>query len=89
VYIFTNSRHSVLYTGVTGDLKKRVWEHTEKVVDGFTKHCNVNKLVYYETCEDILGAIAREKQIKAGSRAKKVAVINSVNPEQRDLYDSL
>lgn len=85
VYIMTNSRHSVLYTGVTSDLEGRVWQHGEKVVAGFTGRYAVDKLVYYETCEDVDAAIAREKQIKAGSRAKKVALITAMNPEWRDL----
>jgi putative endonuclease len=89
VYILANRRHSVLYTGVTGDLKKRVWEHRNKVVKGFTTSYDVSKLVYYDTCADVVGAIAREKQIKAGSRAKKIALINAMNPEWRDLYDEL
>ena len=89
VYIMTNRRNTVLYTGVTGSLKERVWEHKEKLADGFTKGNNLSKLVYYETSEDVLTAIAREKQIKAGSRAKKLALINSMNPECRDLYDTL
>ena len=89
VYILANSRHTVLYTGVTRDLKKRIWEHKEKLTEGFTKSYDVNELVYYETCADVLGAIAREKQIKAGSRAKKIALVNGMNPEWRDLYEEL
>ena len=68
VYIMTNKRNNVLYTGVTSDLKRRVYEHKEKLVDGFTKKYNVTKLVYYEVYDDIENAILREKQIKAGSR---------------------
>jgi putative endonuclease len=78
-----------LYTGVTSDLKKRVWEHREKLVDGFTKRYNVTKLVYYEMFSDIRDAIAREKQIKAGSRQKKIDLIIVMNPDWRDLYDDL
>ena len=89
IYIPTNKYNKVLYTGVTSDLKKRVWEHREKLVDGFTKHYNVTKLVYYEVFADIRDAIAREKQIKAGSRQKKIDLINGFNPEWRDLYDDL
>ena len=70
VYITANERRTVLYTGVTGELKKRIYEHKQKLVAGFTSDYNVSRLVYYETCAD-LGAIAREKQIKAGSRRKK------------------
>ena len=89
VYIMTNKRHTVLYTGVTSNLPKRVWEHKEKAVEGFTKRYNITKLVYYETCSDALGAIAREKQIKGGSRKKKLDLINSMNHEWRDLSDEL
>jgi putative endonuclease len=89
IYILTNKYNKVLYTGVTSDLKKRVWEHKEKLVDGFTKRYNVTKLVYYEVFADIRDAIAREKQIKAGSRQKKIDLIIGMNPEWRDLYDDL
>jgi putative endonuclease len=87
VYITTNARHTVLYTGVTSDLPKRIWQHRKKVVDGFSKRYNVAKLVYYETCPDAMGAIAREKQLKGGSRGKKMALINGMNPQWRDLSD--
>jgi len=89
IYILTNKYNKVLYTGVTSDLKKRVWEHREKLVDGFTKRCNVDKLIYYEMFADIRDAIAREKQIKAGSRQKKIDLIIGMNPDWRDLYDDL
>ena len=89
VYIMTNERHTALYAGVTGDLRKRVWQHRENLVDGFTTRYDIAKLVYYETTCDVLGAIQREKQIKAGSRLKKIALINSMNPEWQDLYDEL
>ena len=89
VYITTNLRRTALYTGVTGELKKRVWEHKQKLVDGFTSQYNANRLVYYETCGDVLAAIAREKQIKGGSRKKKIALIEKSNPAWRDLYDEL
>ncbi|MBP7689197.1 MAG: GIY-YIG nuclease family protein [Thermoflexales bacterium] len=89
IYILTNKYNNVLYTGVTSDLKKRVWEHREKLVEGFTKRYNVTKLVYYEVFADIRDAIAREKQIKAGSRQKKIDLINGFNSEWRDLYDDL
>jgi putative endonuclease len=89
VYIMTNNRNTVLYTGVTSDLQKRVWQHREKLVEGFTKRYNAVKLVYYEACPDMLNAIAREKQLKGGSRQKKVDLINGLNPEWRDLYDDL
>ncbi len=89
VYIMTNKKNTVLYTGVTNDLKRRCYEHKEKLIDGFTKKYNITKLIYYEICRDIEGAILREKQIKGGSRAKKEKLINSINPEWRDLYYEL
>jgi putative endonuclease len=89
VYIMTNERQTVLYTGVTADLKRRVWQHRQKVVEGFTRRYNVTKLVYYEAFDDVASAIAREKQIKGSSRQKKIALINGENPEWRDLYDDL
>jgi putative endonuclease len=85
----TNPGQSTLYTGVTNDLKRRVYEHKEKVRDGFTKQYNVVKLVYYEKLEGSTTAIKREKQIKAGSRKEKVELINSFNKEWVDLYDLL
>ncbi len=89
VYIMTNKRDGVLYTGVTNDLKRRVFEHREDLVPGFTRRYNLHKLVYFETTSDAYSAIAREKQIKAGSRAKKIALVNASNPEWRDLYDEI
>jgi putative endonuclease len=89
VYILTNQRDTVLYTGVTGDLRARVQQHREKLLPGFTNRYNVSKLVYYEAGDDASGVIAREKQIKAGSRQKKIDLINRLNPEWRDLYDDL
>ncbi|MBV8493432.1 MAG: GIY-YIG nuclease family protein [Alphaproteobacteria bacterium] len=89
VYILTNERNTVLYTGVTGDIKKRVYQHREKLLPGFTNRYNVCKLVYYETGYDASGAIVREKQIKAGSRQKKIELINSGNSKWRDLYEEL
>ena len=89
VYIMTNRHNTVLYTGVTSDLKKRVWQHREKLVEGFTKRYNVTKLVYYEVFDDVRVAIAREKQLKGGSRQKKIDLVNSMNSGWRDLYDDL
>ena len=89
VYIMTNVGNTTLYTGVTSDLRKRVYEHKEKLVEGFTKRYSITKLVYYEICSDIESAILREKQIKAGSREKKIKLVNSVNSEWRNLYDEL
>jgi len=88
-YIMTNQRNTVLYTGVTNDLRKRVHEHKEKLVDGFTKRYNITKLVYYEIFDDVENAIVREKQIKSGSREKKVKLIDAMNKEWRDLYEEL
>ena len=78
-----------MYTGVTGDLKARVHQHREKLLPGFAKRYNVSKLVYYEAGYDPSGAIVREKQLKAGSRQKKIDLINGLNPDWRDLYDEL
>ena len=89
VYLMTNKYNTVLYTGVTSDLVGRVFEHKEKVVEGFTKKYKVNKLVYYEVFDDMENAILREKQIKAGSRKKKLDLISSSNPHFRDLYEEL
>jgi len=84
VYILAcNSRR--LYTGVTNNLERRLSEHRQKTIPGFTKRYNLNQLVYYETTPDVNGAIAREKEIKGWRRAKKVALIESTNPEWRDL----
>jgi putative endonuclease len=84
VYILS-SRYRVLYTGVTGDLDRRVLEHRNKVRDGFTKRYNVSRLVYFESFPDVHAAIAREKQIKGWSRSKKLALIRSENPGWKDL----
>ena len=89
VYLLTNKGHTVLYTGVTNDLKRRVHGHREKLVEGFTKRYNVTKLVYYEVADSIESAILREKQIKAGSRQRKVDLIGERNPEWRDLSEGL
>jgi putative endonuclease len=89
VYIMTNQANTVLYTGVTNDLARRVQEHKEKLVEGFTKKYNVTKLVYYEAFDGPRLAIAREKQLKGGSRQKKLDLVNSVNPEWRDLSEEL
>ena len=89
VYILTDAKHTTLYTGVTNDLKKRVWQHKEKFVESFTKRYHVDMLMYYEASNSVEGAITREKQIKAGSRQKKIDLINDMNPEWRDLYDEI
>ncbi len=90
VYVLTNRSRTVLYTGVTSDLAKRVHQHRAHVdPHSFTTRYNVGVLVYYEAHEDILAAIEREKQIKGWRRTKKVALIESTNPEWNDLYDEL
>ena len=89
IYIMTNRWNTVLYTGVTNNLKKRIYEHKEKYVRGFTKRYNIDKLVYYEMLGDIYNAITREKQIKAGSRNKKIELVQSMNPEWKDLFDEV
>ena len=89
IYIMTNHKNTVLYTGVTNDLQRRVYEHKNKLVEGFTKRYNLTRLVYYDLCADIEGAIIREKQIKAGSRRDKMNLIDSVNRDWHDLYNEL
>ncbi|MBN1871359.1 MAG: GIY-YIG nuclease family protein [Candidatus Omnitrophica bacterium] len=89
VYILTNVHNKVLYTGVTSDLVKRVYEHKNKMVDGFTKKYNVHKLVHFEVYDDMMTAIEREKQIKGWLRKKKIALIESNDPEWKDLYNEL
>jgi len=89
VYLLMNKSNSVIYTGVTSDLKKRVYEHREKLIDGFTKKYNVTKLVYYEVFDDLVSAIEREKQIKGGSRQKKIDLACKANVSLMDLYDTL
>ncbi len=85
IYIVFNKRNGTLYTGVTSNLKKRIYEHKNKVYDSFTSKYDVNKLGYYEEYNDIKQAIEREKQIKAGSRKKKMSLIESINPSWEDL----
>lgn len=87
VYMLTNRWNNVLYTGVTNDLLRRGWEHQNKVHDGFTKMYNCDRLVYFEWYQDIRQAIERETQVKKWSRAKKDALVNSMNPEWRDLSE--
>ena len=89
VYIMANKRNTVLYTGVTNNLIRRVWEHKDPSGGSFTKRYHVTKLVYYEVFDDVESAIAREKQIKGGSRQKKIDLIHSMNSEWCDLYDTL
>jgi putative endonuclease len=89
VYIMTNMINTVLYTGVTNDLKRRVMEHKQGLADGFSKRYNLCKLVYYDETRPIDSAIAREKQIKKWLRKSKEKLINSVNEKWRDLYCDL
>lgn len=89
VYILTNFNTRVLYTGVTSNLVKRMYEHRNKLVSGFTEKYRVSKLVYYEVFEDIVTAITREKQIKGWLRSKKIQLIKEFNPEWKDLYCSI
>ena len=85
IYIMSNERNTVLYTGITSNLEKRVYEHKNKLIEGFTARYNLTKLVYHEITNDVETAIAREKKIKAGSRKKKIELIESENKEWRDL----
>ena len=85
----SNKNNTVLYTGVTNDLRRRVYEHKEKMIEGFTKKYQITKLVYYEILRDAESAIAREKQIKGGPRRKKEGLIEGMNHQWQDLYDEL
>ncbi|HEX6073090.1 MAG TPA: GIY-YIG nuclease family protein [Sphingomicrobium sp.] len=84
-----SQRNGTLYTGVTSNLVQRVWQHRQGVTGGFTKQYGCKLLVWYELGGDMVGAILREKQIKAGSRAKKLALVETQNPEWRDLWDDI
>ena len=86
LYILTNKANTVFYVGVTDDLIKRVYQHINKLVAGFTQKYNITKLVYYEIYNSPLEAIIREKQIKGGSRKDKIKLIESKNPNYKDLY---
>ncbi len=87
--MMASKRNGTIYTGVTSDLVARVWQHREGVAEGFTKQYGCKMLVWYELGGDMHSAIAREKQIKAGSRAKKLALIEAMNPDWRDLWDDI
>ena len=89
VYILTNQYNKVFYIGVTSDLTKRIWEHKNKAVEGFTKQYNLEKLVYYEIADNIESAIAREKQLKRWHRQWKINLIREFNPIFEDLYDKI
>ena len=89
VYIITNKYNTVFYTGVTNNLIRRVYEHKNKIIDGFTKKYNINKLIYFEEFGDIKEAITREKQIKDYRREKKFNLIYESNSSMNDLYESI
>lgn len=89
VYIMTNYTNTTVYVGVTNNLRRRVYEHKNKTIEGSTKRYNLTKLVYYEVFDDVTMAIAREKQLKAGSRQKKNDLISEFNGKWEDLYDTI
>ena len=89
VYIVANKRNGTLYTGVTSKPVQRVWQHREGVVGGFTKRYDCKRLVWFELADTMEAAIAREKQIKGGSRAKKLKLIDAMNPNWDDLFDQI
>ncbi len=89
IYIVTNKRDGVLYTGVTSNLIKRVAEHKSKAIEGFSSKYNCTALVYYEIFNNMENAILREKQVKSGSRKKKLTLIENLNPEWKDLYSNI
>jgi putative endonuclease len=89
VYILANRPHGTLYVGVTSSLGARIWQHKNALMDGFTKKYGVHQLVWFECHGTMETAILREKQLKAGSRAKKLALIEAENPEWKDLYDGI
>lgn len=87
VYLLTNWNDRVIYTGITNDLQRRLYEHKQELADGFTKRYHVHKLVYFETTSDVRAAIEREKQIKSWSRASKNALVETTNPDWKDLSE--
>ena len=89
VYILTNRPHGVLYIGVSSNPAKRVWEHKSKLVDGFSKAYNTDRLVWYELHTEMLSAITRERQLKKWNRNWKIELIEKANPKWRDLYDEI
>ena len=89
VYILSNQARGTLYIGVTSNLIQRIWQHKQNLVDGFTKQHQLHLLAYYETHEDMLGAITREKQLKKWNRAWKIELIETTNHTWRDLYQDL
>ena len=89
IYILTNWNDKVMYIGVTNNLKRRVYEHKNEVIDGFTKKYHVHKLVYYETTTEVKAALEREKQLKGWKREKKDSLVTDMNPNWKDLYDEI
>jgi putative endonuclease len=89
VYILTNDVNTTLYIGITNDLIRRIYEHKNDVIEGFTRRYRLHKLVYFESTSDVYEAITREKQLKGGSRQKKIDLVNLVNPNWIDLYNDL
>ena len=89
VYIITNKYNTTIYVGVTNNLARRIYEHKNKLVEGFSSKYNLNKLIYFECTENVESAIIREKQIKNYSRAKKELLIEKMNPSREDLYESI
>ena len=89
VYILANKTNVALYIGVTSDLKRRVYEHKQKFIKGFAEKYSIDRLVYYEVCYDPENAILREKRLKGSSRVRKNRLVESLNPDWRDLYDEI
>ena len=89
VYLMANRPHGTLYTGVTSNLARRIWQHKNGITKGFCAKYSLDRIVYFELFDEMYAAISREKQLKAGSRAAKIRLIESINPEWRDLYSEL
>ncbi len=89
IYIITNKKNGTLYVGITSNLIQRIYQHKQGLIDGFSKKYDLKNLVYFEVFDDIINAITREKQIKSKSRKKKIDLIESLNKEWKDLYDSI
>ena len=89
IYILSNWNDKVIYIGVTNNLKRRVYEHKNEIIDGFTKKYHVHKLVYYETTTDVKAVLEREKQLKGWKREKKDSLVTDMNPNWKDLYDEI
>ena len=89
VYILFNNKYGSLYVGITNDLKRRIYEHKQKFIKGFTARYGIDKLGYFEMTDSVESAILREKQLKAGNRKHKIDLIESINPSWRDLYDEI